>query len=203
MAWRMLRWHVTQMEMLLITLYKEMTDLQVKLSQNLWDPKMSVAMKAIVSSITMWLRAKRLVIKLVGLCLCSRKNVTTRKSRRTVLAEIPKAISEKKHFLCHGHRRVGCFCSSYGGKKHTGHIWKWRRKLIWYLLLSSSIPANTVALLKTYAPVNHSAPCPVSSCSSKTISTFFLFPSLSSHAWILFPTASSHSISLRKYALAG
>lgn len=99
MAWRMLRWHVAQMEKLLISLYKEITDLHVKSSPKLWDPKMSVAMTAMVSSITTWLRAKSPVIKSVGLCLGSRENVTTRKSRRMVLAEIPKAISEKKAFL--------------------------------------------------------------------------------------------------------
>lgn len=59
------------METPLISLYKEITDLHVKSSQNPWDPKMSVAMAAMASSITMWLRARTPMVMLMGLCLSS------------------------------------------------------------------------------------------------------------------------------------
>lgn len=68
-------------------------------SQAFWDPKMSAPMNPTATSMTMWIRARWLIIRAVGLGLCSRRNVWTWTRRRIVLAEIPIPTSQKNAFL--------------------------------------------------------------------------------------------------------
>lgn len=68
-------------------------------SQAFWDPKMSVPMNPMATSMTMWIRARWLIIRSVGLGLCSRRKVWTWKRRRIVLTEIPIPTSQKNAFL--------------------------------------------------------------------------------------------------------
>lgn len=61
--------------------------------------KMSVAVTAMISSISRWIRAKRPMGRSVGLGLCPQKNLRMWKRRRMLLAEIPMPISERRVFL--------------------------------------------------------------------------------------------------------
>ena len=93
-------------------------------SQIFWDPKMSVAINTVVSSMTMWIRAKWPMVRLVGLGLCSRRKLWTWKRRRMVLAEIPMPTLEKKAFLMPVKLKSLLFSFIFMGEnKHVVNTW--------------------------------------------------------------------------------
>ena len=120
MAWVTLSRYTVQMDRPLINLYKEITDLHLMSSQIFWDPKMSVAMNPMVSSMTMWIRAKWPMSRSVGLSRCLRRKVWTWKKRRVVLAVIPIPTSKKEIFLMSMKLESLLFLSIFWGEnKHV------------------------------------------------------------------------------------
>lgn len=117
--------------------------------QGFWDPKTSVPTNPTATSMTVWIRAKWLIIRPVGSGLCSRRKVWTWKRRRIVLAETPITTSQKNAFLTATDGRVYLYPSLWG---HLFIINVWREKQEKFSLpqmLPSPFSTSTVTIIKT------------------------------------------------------